>query len=48
VHTPGHAGAAEDGFVRRDPDERRVVLRLTNFNFFAVNGKGVGRIACGV
>ena len=43
MHTPGDTGTAEDGFVRRDPDERRVVLRLTNFNFFAVNGKGVGR-----
>jgi hypothetical protein len=28
VHTPGHAGTPEDGLIRRDPDERRIVLGL--------------------
>ena len=42
MHTPRHAGAAEDRFVRPDPDERRVVMRLHDRYFLTVDGKAVG------
>ena len=42
MHTPRHAGAAEDRFVRPDPDERRVVMRLHDGHFLAIDGKAVG------